>query len=306
MKKKKKTSRLPQEVVSPPAPKVITVVIPSEELLDAIRNASPADRSTPVSPAEITAEVLASTKEFTVNAIWSGIKALVARGDMERATATGKDYFAGFLKKKGELPSALSEGERYLYRLTVQGTGNRPARVMADGVFDRRKEQFVHHKGKTTCPRCKGKDTATNADMATFPVVRFFCFPCRVGYRKAAKDVPGLLIDPQMKRVARSSTKGESVMAKKASKKSASKKSAPAKVAAKKERKGGPSRFQMLRDAFATRKSVKRDELAKLTGWKPSEVHTAMSILRNPDRMSAEKLLVTDYEKESQTYTRAK
>jgi hypothetical protein len=70
-------------------------------------------------------------------------------------------------------------------------------------------------------------------------------------------------------------------------------------------KRGGPSRYQLIRDAFAKRKKFTRDELKKLTGWDDRNVHTAMSILKNEERMGPDNVLVTDYDRANKTYTRS-
>jgi len=64
----------------------------------------------------------------------------------------------------------------------------------------------------------------------------------------------------------------------------------------------GVSRFELIRQAFKTRKKVEKDELMKITGWDGPNVSSAMSILRDKNRTSPDNLLPNTYDRESKSY----
>jgi hypothetical protein len=75
-------------------------------------------------------------------------------------------------------------------------------------------------------------------------------------------------------------------------------------VAEKKEQ--GPkkvSKFGIIREMFVEKKSWTLDEIVKRSGFDQQNVMTAMSILRNPTRTGADKMLTTDYDRATKTFT---
>ena len=82
------------------------------------------------------------------------------------------------------------------------------------------------------------------------------------------------------------------------------KKQAAKKTAAKVSKEKKPSKFGKLREMFKQKKSWTAKELMKRSGFDAQNLKTAMSILRNPKRSKV--LLVTDYDREKQTYTLTK
>jgi len=105
---------------------------------------------------------------------------------------------------------------------------------------------------------------------------------------------------PTATTVAEPKEKAMKTVAKKTTKKVAVKTTASKKVVATKDKK--PSRNSMIRDLFAKKQTVTLAELAKTTGYKPGVVHTAMAILKDERRTKADRLLVTMYDRESQSF----
>jgi hypothetical protein len=300
---------------------------PTEELLNAIRTASPSARSSKLlSPAAIIGCVGKIVEGYTSDEVWDGVKYLVDGGDMEAKTV-------------------YQDGERILYRLTKQGQQNRPPRALTDAQRDEKSRAFNQHRGKVPCPHCGGDDTATDTAATTFPVVRLFCFDCQRTFRKSSEavgarrwlDTDGNMTavkpnKPLIKgvqvmnynemtlkelvahynkittgsKVKTFSSKAVAIRRIKGIEKQAAKAKPKGKARKAAAKKTGPSRFQIIRDLLGRRKSITREELMKATGWDARNVHTAMSILKNPERMSKKNLLVTDYDRKSQTYTRAR
>jgi len=238
-------------------------------------------------------EVVATVmEEISTNSdkVWDEVRILVA---------------LGFLKAEEK----NVDGKRFMYSLTEKGNESRVAAPPSEKVTSNRVEKFVHHKGKVPCPDCDGKNTAARVPTSTFPLIQCYCFDCK-------KIFPGKS-DSLGARIAVAGTRGPHTLEKsgegdemgdekkanrKKSKEAATKSVPAAKKTAVKE--GGPSRYQMIRDFFKTRKTGTREELCKLTGWDEANVHTAMSILRTKKRSKGDKYLNTTWDKESGKYTR--
>jgi hypothetical protein len=83
------------------------------------------------------------------------------------------------------------------------------------------------------------------------------------------------------------------------------------KVAKKEKRvkEQGPkkvSKFGIIREMFTEKKSWTLDEIVKRSGFDQQNTMTAMSILRNPTRTSADKLVTTDYDRATKVFTLTK
>lgn len=68
-----------------------------------------------------------------------------------------------------------------------------------------------------------------------------------------------------------------------------------------KKKNGAPSRMSLIRDLFSRKKKASRQEIMDATGWDERNAHTAMSILKNPER--TKEPLVTEYDRKTKTYT---
>jgi len=71
-------------------------------------------------------------------------------------------------------------------------------------------------------------------------------------------------------------------------------------------RSGGPTKTSLLREAFAEKKTWTVDELCEKTGYDSRNLRTALAIMKNETRTAADKLLVTDYDKEKKSYSLSK
>ena len=74
------------------------------------------------------------------------------------------------------------------------------------------------------------------------------------------------------------------------------------KAKATKSNYGTVTKISLLRAAFAKKKVWTRDDLCKATGYDNRNVHTALAILRNPNRTKPDHMLVTEVDRAESVY----
>lgn len=198
--------------------------------------------------------------------------------------------------------------------------------------------------GKAACKKCGSEDTGSKHESTTFPLVAVRCFACRLLFSTSSKKMgimvspvddrkeDGLTVQRQKKGTTHMAAKTKVQLEEltvqelvelynsKAEKPVAGFKTKAQGVKAileltgvangkkekapKEEKEKVPSTMSVIRDHFKSRKTGKLEELCELTGKDAGWIHTAMAILKNPDRCGKQGPVNTTYDRGSKTFTR--
>lgn len=293
-----------------------------------------ASRKKPHSVSELSSEVLKAVPGTSESVVWNAIKEAIRLGFIKKIDS----YIEGQVEHG---PRRGERVKRFGFDLIRTEEGDKVARSVRQSDYDEqaRRDKYCYHVGVDTHKVCGKNDTGTKHQSVDAPLVAVWCFTCRMLYSASSKKMGimsqksgrenGPTVQTELRRDLMMAAKTQKQLEEltlvelvelynsKAEKPVASFKNKAAGIKAilklngitpaKKERKpksDKPSAMGLLREHFKSRKTGKLEDLMALTGKEAGWIHTAMAILKNPERCGKAGLVETTYDRATKTFSR--